>query len=104
MDAQATGAAAAPVTGLHLIDGVSAPLLYVVTEQQTSVIDLGSNQLVRSLRLCAPASTAAAPPPRWTKLTSAQGSSTVLWITLSTNFGVSRRPEASGAFSLRLYT
>ena len=45
VDGQSVGAATAPVTGLHFVDGPSGLLLYVVTEKQTSVIDLASNQL-----------------------------------------------------------
>ena len=48
MDAQPPGAAPSPVTGLHIIDGATGPVLYVVTGKHTSVIDLNTNQLVRS--------------------------------------------------------
>ena len=46
VDAQSPGAAPSPITGLHLIDGAAGPELYVVTEKQTSVLDLTTNQLV----------------------------------------------------------
>ena len=45
VDGQSMGAAMAPVTGLHFVDGASGLLLYVVTEKQTSIVDLSSNQL-----------------------------------------------------------
>ncbi len=49
VDAQPPGATPSPVTGLHIIDGATGPMLYVVTEKHTSVIDLTTNQLVSSV-------------------------------------------------------
>jgi hypothetical protein len=45
VDGQPAGAATTPVTGLHFVGGPGGLLLYVLTEKQTSVIDLASNQL-----------------------------------------------------------